>query len=52
MILCDEFFSQLKQRFPAKNLRELRMYTGCAFERDWDKGILEVNQTAFAKNVV
>ena len=51
-VLCDEFFSQLKQRFPVKNLGELKMYTGCAFERDWDKGILEMNQTAFAKNMV
>ena len=50
--LCDEFFSQLKQRVPVKNLGELKMYTGCAFERDWDKGILEMNQTAFAKNMV
>ena len=50
--LCDEFLSQLKQRFPVKNLGELKMYTGCAFERDWDKGILEMNQTAFAKNMV
>ncbi|CAM9864367.1 unnamed protein product, partial [Ascophyllum nodosum] len=50
--LCDEFFSQLKQRFPVKNLGELKMYTGCAFERDWDQGILETNQTAFAKNMV
>ena len=51
-VLCDEFFSQLKQRSPVKNLGELRMYTGCAFERDWDKGILEMNQMAFAKNMV
>ena len=51
-VLCDEFLSQLKQRFPVKNLGELKMYTGCAFERDWDKGILEMNQTAFAKNMV
>ena len=50
--LCDEFLSQLKQRFPVKNLGELKMYTGCAFERDWDKGILEMNHTAFAKNMV
>ena len=50
--LCQEFLSQLKQRFPVKNLGELKMYTGCAFERDWDKGILEMNQTAFAKNMV
>ena len=50
--LCDEFLSQLKQRFPVKNLGEFKMYTGCAFERDWNKGILEMNQTAFAKNMV
>ena len=35
--LCDDFFGQLKQRFPVKNLGELTMYTGCAFKRDWDK---------------
>ncbi|CAN0337982.1 unnamed protein product, partial [Ascophyllum nodosum] len=28
------------------------MYTGCAFERDWDNVILEMNQTAYAKNMV
>ena len=28
------------------------MYTGCAFERAWNKGILEMNQTAFSKNMV
>ena len=28
------------------------MYTGCAFERYWDTRILEMNQTAFAKNIV
>ena len=50
--LCDEFFSQLKQRFQVKNLGELKIYTGCAFELDWDKGTLEMNQTAFAKNMV
>ena len=27
------------------------MYTGCAIERDWDNGILEMNHTAFAKNM-
>ena len=50
--ICDELFGQLKQRFPVKNLGELKMYTGCAFERDWKNGILEMNQTAFAKNMV
>jgi hypothetical protein len=28
------------------------MYTGCAFERDWDHGILDINQTAFTVNMV
>ena len=50
--LCGEFFGQLKQRFPVKNLGEFKMYIGCAFERDWDKGILEMHQTAFAKYMV
>ena len=49
--LYDEFFDQLRQRFPVKNLGELKMYTGCAFERDWDNGILEMDQMAFAKNM-
>ena len=50
--LYDELCSQLKQRFPVKNLGELKMYTGCAFERGWDKGILEMDRTAFAKSMV
>ena len=28
------------------------MYTGCAFYRDWESGVLETNQTAYAKNLV
>ena len=50
--MCDEFFGQLKQRFPVKILGELKIYTGCAFERDLDNRILEMIQTAFAKNMV
>ena len=39
----DEFFGQLKQRFPVKNLGEPKMYNG----------ILEKNQTTlFAEHVV
>ena len=48
--MCDEFFDQLKRRFTVKNLWELKMHTGCALERDWDNGILEMNQTVFAKS--
>ena len=50
--MFDEFFGQLKQRFSVKILGKLRMYTGCAFERDWDNGVLEMNQTTFAKTMV
>ena len=49
---CDKFFAQLKERFPVKNQGELKMYTGCAFFRDWESGVLEMNQTAYAKNLV
>ena len=47
--VCDEFFGQLKQHFPMKNLGEL---TVCAFERDWNKRKLEMNQTSFTTNLV
>ena len=50
--VCDEFFSELKERFPVKHQGELKMYTGCAFERDWENGILEISQTAFVENLV
>ena len=30
-----------------ENPRELKMYTGCAFVRDWESGVLEMNQTAY-----
>ena len=43
---CDELFVRLKQRFSVKTMGELKMHTGCAFERDWDNEVLEMNQTA------
>ena len=46
--ICDEFFDQLKQRFLAKDIGKLNMYTDCAFERDCNNEFLEMNQTAFA----
>ena len=49
---CEKFFAQLKERFPLKNQGELKMYTGCAFVRDWESGMLEMNQTAYAENLV
>ena len=47
-----EFLSELKQRFPAKHQGELKMYTDCAFERNWENIILDINQKAFAENMM
>ena len=49
---CEKFFAQLKERFPVKSQGELKMYTGCAFVCDGESGVLEMNQTAYAKNLV
>ena len=49
---CDELFGRLKQRFSVETMGKLKMHTGCAFERDWDNEVLEMNQTAFVKNMV
>ena len=60
-MLRDEFFDKLKERFPVKNLGGTKhnmynnmynMYTGRAFKRDWNNGILEMKQMAFAGNTV
>ena len=40
---CEKLFAQLKERFPVKKQGELNMYTGCAFARDWEPGVLEMN---------
>ena len=49
---CDKFFAKLNERFPVKTQGELKMYTGCAFVRDWESGVLEMNQTAYAENLL
>ncbi|CAM9110405.1 unnamed protein product [Ascophyllum nodosum] len=49
---CEKFFAQLKERFPVKNQAELNNYTGCTFVRDWESGMLEINQTVYAKNLI
>ena len=50
--VCDQFFKQLRERFPVKNQGDLKMYTGCAFVRDWEHGVLELNQKAFVESPV
>ena len=50
--VCEKFFAQLKERFSVKNQGELKMYTRCAFVRDWESGVLEMNQTAYGENLL
>ena len=35
-----------------KNQGELKMYTGCDSARDWESGILDMNQATYVENLV
>ena len=48
----EKLFTQLKERFPVKKQGKLKVYTGCAFVRDWESCVLEMNQTVYAENLV
>ena len=45
-------FQSAPRAFPVINKGELKMYTGCAFVRDWEHGVSKVNQTAFVESLV
>lgn len=49
---CDASLDELNERFPIKHYEELKMYTGYVFVRDWKSGELEINQNAFAENLM
>ncbi|CAN0472479.1 unnamed protein product, partial [Discosporangium mesarthrocarpum] len=44
---CDALYEALSTEFPTNNLEPLSWYTGCAFERDWEKSTLTSTQTAY-----
>ena len=46
----EKFVAQLKKRFPVKNQGRLKLYTGGAFARDWESGVLK-NQIASSENL-
>ena len=50
--VCDAFFDELKEWFPVKHQGELKMFTGCVFVWDWESGVPEMNQTAFAETLM
>ena len=48
---CDQFGRDLDQMVPVKNLGELRWYSGCFYERDREKGHLNISQQSFAEQL-
>ena len=49
---CRDFRAALNNKFPANNLCELTWYTGCAFQRNWELGTLEITQKAFVESML
>ncbi|CAN0467941.1 unnamed protein product, partial [Discosporangium mesarthrocarpum] len=44
---CDALCKAHSMEFPTNNLGPLSWYTGCAFERNWESGTLNISQTAY-----
>ena len=36
---------------PVKNLGELRWYSGCLYERDWEDGVLRISRKTFVEQL-
>ena len=45
------FARDVNQLVPVKNLGQLRWYSGCFYETDWEKGILTISQQTFAEQL-
>ncbi|CAB1112502.1 unnamed protein product [Ectocarpus sp. CCAP 1310/34] len=48
---CDQFGRDLNTMVPVKNLGDLRWYSGCLYERDWDAGTLKISQQTYAEEL-
>ncbi|CAB1097724.1 unnamed protein product [Ectocarpus sp. CCAP 1310/34] len=48
---CDQFGRDLNTMVPVKNLGDLRWYSGCFHERDWDAGTLKLSQQTHAEEL-
>ena len=47
----DQFGRDVNQIIPFKKLGELRWYSGCFYERDWEKGMMTISQQTFAEQL-
>ena len=48
---CDQFGRDLDRMVPVKNLGELRWYSRCSNEGDWETGALKISEQAFAEQL-
>ena len=48
---CDQFVRDMNKMVPVKNLGELGWYSGCFYERDWEKRMLIISQQTFAEQL-
>lgn len=48
---CDQCGRDLNQTVPVKKLGEVRWYSGCLYERDWEKGLLKICKQTFAEKL-
>ena len=44
---CDQFGRDLTEIVPVKNLGELLFFSGCLYERDWERGTLKISQPTY-----
>ena len=47
---CDEHGRYLNKIVPVKNLGELSWYSGCFYERDWERKVLKIFQQTSLSN--
>lgn len=51
-VWCGQFGRDLNEMVPVKNLGQLRFFSGCLYERYWEKGTIKISQPSFAIQLV
>ena len=49
--ITDSLVADLNKRFPTKPLDQVTWYMGSEYERDREKGTLEISQTQFIRSI-
>ena len=48
---CDQFSRGLNEMVPVKNLGELRWYSGCFYERYFERDLLQISQQMYGEEL-